>query len=286
MPDLVSVYLPTKNRLPLLQRAVSSVLGQTARNIELIIISDGSDDGTCDYVRSIASDIQVILIENKTSKGACVARNQAIEKASGKFVTGLDDDDFFMPHRIASFLSHWENLESSNVRFSCLFDTRVVDYGDSVSLSNTSTSVNQQQILTANLIGNQVFARRDSLVAAGMFNPLMPAWQDWDLWARVLKKYGDAVNIQSNTYYFDISHEFERISNRSADKIKKAAQLFYKNNCTKNNSKDILLSMVEYPQIIFTLHDIYQLLKIGKLKLVIKALLSGRFINSLSSSLN
>lgn len=285
MSDLVSIYLPTKNRVALLQRAVSSVLGQTVRNIELIVVSDGSDDGTCEYIRSIKSDIPVVLIENKTSAGACVSRNQAIEKANGEFVTGLDDDDFFMPHRISRFLMRWKELEASNTSFSCLFDRRVVDDGNNVFLSNTDARVNHQQILTANLIGNQIFAKRDAIVDAGMFNPQMPAWQDWDLWARLLSKHGDAINIESNTYYFDISHEFERISNRSADKIKNAAQLFYKNNCKKENLGDIIFSMADYPQIVFTLNDIGQLIKMGKFRLSIKKLLRGNFNSSVASSL-
>lgn len=285
MSELVSIYLPTKNRLSLLQRAVSSVLGQTVRNIELIIVSDGSEDGTCEYVRSIKSDIHVVLIENKTSAGACVSRNQAIEKATGKFVTGLDDDDFFMPHRTAQFLMRWRELESSHANFSCLFDRRVVDDGNSVFLSNTNACVTHKQILTANLIGNQIFAKRDTVVDTGMFNPHMPAWQDWDLWARLLKKHGDAINIQSNTYYFDISHEFERISNRSAEKIKNAAQLFYKNNCKEENLQDIIFSMADYPQINFSLNDIYQLLKMGKFRVGIRKLLRGNFNNSMTSSL-
>src|SRR3954470_16498002 len=108
---LVSIYIPTKNRLSLLKRAVDSVLAQTVRNIELIVVSDGSEDETCDYIRSIKSDIQVQLIHNQKSLGACAARNQAIELAQGYYITGLDDDDYFMPHRIESFLNTWARLE-------------------------------------------------------------------------------------------------------------------------------------------------------------------------------
>lgn len=285
MSDLVSIYMPTKNRVSLLQRAVSSVLGQTVRNIELIIVSDGSNDGTCEYVRSINSDIRVVLIENKTSAGACVSRNQAIEKASGKFVTGLDDDDFFIPDRIEKFKKKWTELEDAGVNFSCLFDTRIVDDGINVFLSNKATGATYEEIIRTNLIGNQVFTKRERLIAVGAYDTNMPAWQDWDLWVRLLKRYGQSINIKQNTYYFDISHEFERITNKSPDQIKIAAVLFFKKNCTQKNMRDILMVMAEYPQMTFTLNDLFQLIKNRQFRFLLRKIRYGQYIKSFSSSL-
>ena len=65
MENLVTVYIPTKNRLQLLRRAVNSVLSQTHRQIELIVVSDGSDDGTCEYVSALQEHIAVKLIHNE-----------------------------------------------------------------------------------------------------------------------------------------------------------------------------------------------------------------------------
>src|SRR3954454_1519728 len=156
MLDLVSIYIPTKDRLPLLKRAVDSVLAQTVRNIELIIVSDGSSDETCDYVRSIKSDIQIRLIDNESSHGACHARNQAIELAKGRFITGLDDDDYFMPHRIERFLTAWTKLEAEGISFSCLFDTRIVDDGKKALVWNLKSIVDEESILVTNALGNQI----------------------------------------------------------------------------------------------------------------------------------
>src|SRR4051812_1943467 len=164
MLDLVSIYIPTKDRLPLLKRAVDSVLAQTVRNIELIIVSDGSTDETCDYIRSIQSDIPVKLIHNESSYGACFARNQAIEVAKGRFVTGLDDDDYFMPHRIQSFLTTWAKLEAERTSFSCLFDTRIVDDGKRALVWNLKSTVDNESILVSNALGNQIFTTRERMI--------------------------------------------------------------------------------------------------------------------------
>jgi len=95
---LITVYMPTHNRLELLQRAVVSVFAQTMQNFELIIVDDASSDDTFDYLQKLAEqDSRVTVLRNEVSQGACVARNRAIELAKGKFVTGLDDDDEFLP---------------------------------------------------------------------------------------------------------------------------------------------------------------------------------------------
>lgn len=285
MNDLVSVYIPTKNRLTLLKRAVYSVLGQTARNIELIVVSDGSNDGSCEFVNSIVSDITVRLIHNEQSVGACVARNQALEIATGNFVTGLDDDDFFMPHRIERFLEHWAMLESQQAKFSCLFDSRIVDTGDRVFVESTKDTVTAKEILGLNPIGNQVFTRKDRIKAIGSYDAKMPAWQDWELWVRLLAEFGDARNMHRKSYYSDMSHEFERISMKSGDKIRAAAQTFYTKHGADHHRLGLLRALGSYPQIGFTLNDLWVLFKGKEYRKVAGQLVRRKYVNSFESTL-
>jgi len=285
MNDLVSVYVPTKNRLKLLKRAVYSVLGQTARNIELIVVSDGSDDGSCEFINSIVSDIPITLIHNEKSVGACAARNQAIDVAKGYFVTGLDDDDFFMPHRVERFLDHWALLESQQAHFSCLFDSRIVDDGTRISIESVSETVSANEILSVNHIGNQVFTRRDWIIAAGCYDPAMPAWQDWELWVRLLAHFGIAKNIQQKSYFSDMSHEFERITLKSGEKIRTAAQIFYLKHCENNNRLELLRALGGYPQIAFTLNDLWVLFKGKEFRKVAGQLARRKYLHSFDSSL-
>jgi glycosyltransferase involved in cell wall biosynthesis len=273
MSDLVTIYIPTKNRLPLLRRAVQSVLGQTARNLEIIVVSDGATDGTCEYVESLAGGpIAVKLIHNEQSRGACVARNQALEIASGRFVTGLDDDDFFMPHRIERFLAKWAELEAQGVQFSCLFDAYIVDEGPRLYVHNTDPVVDAATITAANRIGNQVFTLRTTLLGAGGFDPAMPAWQDWETWVRLVKFGGPAYNINAKTYFMDMTHDFARISLQSPAKILSAAKLFHGKHGQEGQYGDILQAMSYYPQVSLTTADMMHLLKEKKLRVVLRKL--------------
>src|ERR1043165_8142510 len=89
----VSVYMPTKNRRAIASEAIESVLNQSYPNIEQIIVNDGSTDDTFEYREALAQrDSRVTVIHNEQSIGAPRSRNRAIERASGEFITGLDDD--------------------------------------------------------------------------------------------------------------------------------------------------------------------------------------------------
>lgn len=282
--DLVSIYMPTKNRVGLLRRAVESILAQTVRNIELIVVSDGSTDETCEYVNSIKSDIRVRLIHNEQSQGACTARNQALAIAEGRFVTGLDDDDYFLPNRIADFLSLWKQLEQQQVHFSCLFDSITVGDGVRTYVLNSARTVTIDQMRSTNQIGSQVFTTRERLAGIGGFDAKMPAWQDWDTWVRLLETYGPAISIQKTSYFADASHDFERITQKSPEKILNAAALFYAKHCTRKNLPGILLSLANYPQVKFSVADIGVLIGDSQWRVVARQVLRGNYRLSLSSS--
>lgn len=284
MENLVTVYIPTKNRLQLLRRAVNSVLSQTHRQIELIVVSDGSDDGTCEYVNGLREHISVKLIHNEKSVGACAARNQAIHAASGQFITGLDDDDIFLPHRVETFLSEWRRQEEGGQRFSCLFDRRIVNAGEQVSLWDTKVSVTAEQIVRTNAVGNQVFTTPQRMKDAGGFDPEMPAWQDWEMWVRLIKTGGPALSIRANTYIMDISHEFERITQKSSDKIIRAARMFYQKHCEREDLAGLLYSLGGYEQVRLTLGDIGVMLRSEHAKYALKTVKARKIQLSLGSS--
>ena len=106
--SLVSVIVPTHNRLSTLKRAIESVLAQDYPNIELVVVDDGSTDGTWNYLSGRAQEGPWKVARNEEPRGACCARNQAIELASGGYIANLDDDDYFEPDRISKLLAAFE----------------------------------------------------------------------------------------------------------------------------------------------------------------------------------
>ena len=95
----VSVIMPAFNRAHLIGDAISSILGQTLADFELLIVDDGSSDGTASLARSF-DDPRLRVVQHETNLGIPQARNTGLEHARGKYVAWLDSDDVARPHRL------------------------------------------------------------------------------------------------------------------------------------------------------------------------------------------
>jgi glycosyltransferase involved in cell wall biosynthesis len=219
----VTVYMPTKNREVLLRKAVASVLVQTYANLELIVVNDASTDGTPGYLEElIAREPRVRVIHHETSTGAPRCRNDAIMAAHGEYVTGLDDDDEFHPGRIQALVDYAQLLERAEQPFSGIYTQDVGDYGDRQQVSKKSGLATWQGLFTCNDIGSQLFAKRSTFIDAGLFDEQMPAWQDLDLFIRIVNKSGPARLLDAALYTLNVEPRQDRISFGSKDRILRA----------------------------------------------------------------
>lgn len=239
---LVTVYIPTKNRLDLLKLAVESVLNQTYSSIELIVVDDASTDSTRDYLTEISDkDSRVKFLFNTQSKGACVARNMAIKQANGYFITGLDDDDEFEPFHIESLVRFWGILEKSVEKFSCIYVQYKFRNNGEFSYSHKNSSIVSDDMFLANHVGNQIFSTKQKYVEAGLFDETMPAWQDLEFFYRFIKLHGVAKLLDLNSYIFDISPRGDRISQSNKYRIINSFAKFIGRHPESNSRKRLLL---------------------------------------------
>ncbi len=216
---IVSVYIPTYNRSDLLKRAINSVFEQTVKDVEIIVVDDNSPDDTPQVMAELMAVYpQLKYFRNSENQGACYNRNLAIRNATGRFVTGLDDDDYFLPNRLESFLTAWETKSPNAI---ALFDNVKIKKSehDMESLS-CPKSVDFDGLCLRNDVGNQIFAER-SLFSDGIeYDEKLKSWQDLELWMHILavNKNKCFQNIEKYTYIFDKSHPHERISSVNVDK--------------------------------------------------------------------
>lgn len=127
MPDLISVVMPVYNCEKQLEQSLNSLLSQTYRTFELIIINDGSTDDSYQVVINFISDnpsINVKVVNNKTNRGESASRNIGIDLAAGRFLSFLDADDEYHP----DFLRLMHKKISQNFDFVyCGFDTYTLE---------------------------------------------------------------------------------------------------------------------------------------------------------------
>ncbi len=95
--SLVSVVMPVFNCRPYLGEAIESVLGQSYTSVELVIVDDGSDDGSADVARSYGAAVNYVY---QPRRGGGAARNQGVELARGAFLAFIDADDRFLPDKL------------------------------------------------------------------------------------------------------------------------------------------------------------------------------------------
>lgn len=113
----VSVIIPTKNRSSTIKRALNSVFKQTIKDIEIIIIDDGSTDNTKSIINKYQKESQAPLkyYKNDVSVGGAVARNQGSKLSSGRYIAFLDSDDEWLPNHLFTSLELIKSNNSSGV---------------------------------------------------------------------------------------------------------------------------------------------------------------------------
>src|SRR5687768_15279867 len=99
MESLVSIIVPTYNRSNIIEWAITILLNQSHQNIEIIVVDDASTDDTGRRVQKV-SDKRIVYHRLNKNGGASNARNIVIDLAQGDFITFLDSDDEYLPHKI------------------------------------------------------------------------------------------------------------------------------------------------------------------------------------------
>ncbi len=198
---LVSVYLPTRNRAGLLREAAGSVLSQSFTDFELLIVDDASTDETPSVIADlVASDSRVRGLRLSHHGGAPAARNHAVAEARGELVTGLDDDDLFLPTRLETLLAAYS--DSLSLVCSPLIRWRRGGWPERRTLRNQPTVIDLDKLLHGNTVGNQALMSLAKLRAVGGFDTALVASQDYDLWVRMVATYGVGRRAGPATYIF------------------------------------------------------------------------------------
>ncbi|HMH50513.1 MAG TPA: glycosyltransferase family 2 protein [Candidatus Acidoferrum sp.] len=236
---VVSIVIPTRNRAALLRRALESVVGQTYRPLEVIVVDDASTDATGETVKAFAAahpDLQLRYVRHEARQGGARARNVGIARATADFVAFLDDDDEWLPDKTSRQVSFLQS-HARHVAVSCLFVRQGAHTARRAKIggrrSSTPAEVTLDELQWGNVCGSFSFAmaRRSALRRSGGITDDLASCQDWDFWLRMsevgpihvlqhhLATYHDEVRDRISRRYDDIYRGYRRAYLRHAGRF-------------------------------------------------------------------
>lgn len=184
---MISVIIPTYNRARSLQRAAQSVLEQTFRDIELLIVDDGSNDDTAQVVEAL-SDSRVRYLRQKENRGACAARNAGIRAARGVYIAFQDSDDVWHPEKLAAQLEQLLRTDADVVF--CAFMRHEGEKQDCLPAGlSDGKCLTYEELLEHNYISTQTMMGKRACFQAEMFDEAYPRLQDWELGLRLVRRF-------------------------------------------------------------------------------------------------
>lgn len=181
----VSVVVPTHNRRRILPQAVNAILRQQGVAIELVVVDDGSSDGTEAWLAGLAAtDTRVKVVRHAKPRFISAARNAGIAHAGGRWIAFCDDDDLWAPDKLRLQLAA---MRAGSERWSCTGVAVVDEDLGIIGHHHVEGGDVLARLLQSNRIptGSSVIAERGVLRDVGGFDPGLRGSEDWDLWIRL-----------------------------------------------------------------------------------------------------
>lgn len=197
----VSVIVPAYNAMRFLPQTVKSALSQTWQDLELVVVDDGSSDGTAAFVEQYP-DIRMKLVR-QTNKGLAAARNSGIAASQGKYIALLDADDLWEPTKLEEQVARLTDRPEIGLVHTAI--RYINETGDEINrvLSVKGDGDVWEKVVVHNPVrcGSTPLIRRECFEAVGMFDPALSFSEDWEMWIRIARRYHFATIDKPLTLY-------------------------------------------------------------------------------------
>lgn len=186
MNDLVSIVVPNYNSEKFLKETIDSVLAQTYKNWELLIVDDCSTDGSLEIIRSY-KDPRIQLFQNETNCGAAYSRNVALQKAQGKWVAFLDSDDLWTEEKLERQIAF---MQENGYLFSYTDYERIDEASKPLGEVITGPKkIGRRKMLRYNYLGClTVMYNREALGLFQVEEEIANGRNDYALWLKISKR--------------------------------------------------------------------------------------------------
>ncbi len=206
---LVSVLIRTKDRKTLLKEAVASVLAQSYAPVEIVIVNDGGEDFSAEFIEPGSATIR--WINNNGEHGRSHAANLALEQATGDYCLFLDDDDSIDTTHVATLVAALTKENNYRLAYSAV---RVVTDGEIEATPSFAHAFDAVRLMIENFIPiHAVLFERSLLLEGYHFDPDFDRFEDWDFWLQIAQQHEFLFSNQCTATY--------RVTSRSGFGAKK-----------------------------------------------------------------
>lgn len=241
----VSIIIPAYNKADMTAKVVESVLNQTYRNIEVIVVDDGSTDNTRQRLIPYTDKIKYVYKENG---GACSARNVGIRFSTGEYIGFLDCDDLYLPEKIGLSVDFLERHPDFGLVYNAAY---FIDEKENIlrifsHYKSRHTGWIANGLLLRNFICNStVIIRRSCFEKVGIFDETIFIPADWDMWLRLAEQYKVGyINLPLTYFRISDSYIIRHIEQTKREEFAFLGKAFQRNLGLKSHFKDKVVSNV------------------------------------------
>jgi len=190
---IISIIVSIYNSDKTLSTMIDSVLNQTYKEFELILINDGSTDNSLDIIKEFAKkDIRIVIIDKKNS-GLTKSLNIGLKKANGKYIARIDADDIWYPTKLekqVEFLEQNQDYTLIGTAYNEIDDNGKIIYKKQrIPLLITDEEIRENIVKFNPFFHSSVMFRKKVLETIGFYNEEFKYTQDYEYWVRIMSKY-------------------------------------------------------------------------------------------------
>jgi glycosyltransferase involved in cell wall biosynthesis len=195
----VSVIIPSYNCELYIAETLESILNQTFKDVEIIVVDDGSTDKTRQLVTSYGTSVRLVT---QTNAGVCAARTRGIREAAGQYVCLMDHDDYWLPDKLALQVEQMQRHPDAGLVYSTFAwwhpgldgvfpnprNYKDEPFGDVID-EEFSGWIYHLLLLDCWVLTSSALIRSEVFDKCGAFDESLPYSEDWDLWLRIAREY-------------------------------------------------------------------------------------------------
>lgn len=236
----VSVIMPVYNSEKYLAKAIISVLDQTFKDLELILIDDGSQDNSLVICDMYADNDERIKVIHQTNSGICAARNKGLEDAQGEYIAFIDHDDLYSPtlleenHKLAKqydadvikFGNEYiedKNSDAYNFKYNKILDEKKLLFINKENLKESYEKINEAELMV--YVWDGLFKASMIRKHNVFFDTSFKYGHEDRVFCMQLYPYINCMIINPKIYYYHIVHKSSASRNFSVDRIKDTEKL-------------------------------------------------------------